>query len=104
MHMTFRWFGPADPIPLAHIQHIPGVSGVVSALYDVPVGAVWSRERLERLNSEIEAAGLTLRAVERISRHQGLKARPPHPDRTIPRSLEIRAPPGAPTPSVPGHH
>src|SRR6266699_748396 len=59
MRMTFRWFGREDPIPLVHIRHIPGVSGVVSALYDVPVGAAWSRERLERLKGEIEGAGLT---------------------------------------------
>src|SRR6267142_1478799 len=32
MYMTFRWFGPTDPIPLAHIRQIPGVQGVVSAL------------------------------------------------------------------------
>jgi D-mannonate dehydratase len=36
--LTFRWFGAADPIPLAWIRQIPGVRGVVSALYDVPVG------------------------------------------------------------------
>ena len=39
MYLTFRWFGAADPIPLAHIRQIPGIRGVVSALYDVPVGA-----------------------------------------------------------------
>src|SRR5439155_21961 len=41
MYMTFRWFGPTDPIPLGHIRQIPGVQGVVSALYDVPVGETW---------------------------------------------------------------
>ncbi len=41
MRMTFRWFGPDDPIPLRHIRQIPGVTGIVSALYDVPVGDVW---------------------------------------------------------------
>ena len=37
MQMTFRWFGPNDPVPLAHVRQIPGVRGDVSALYDVPV-------------------------------------------------------------------
>ena len=32
MHMTFRWFGPDDPIPLANIRQIPGVTGIVTAL------------------------------------------------------------------------
>src|SRR2546430_6446474 len=73
MHMTFRWCGRDDPVPLAHIRHIPGVSGVVSALYDVPVGAAWSRERLERLKAEIEAAGLAFAVVERIPVHADIK-------------------------------
>src|SRR6266849_2960496 len=83
MHMTFRWFGPADPIPLAHIRHIPGVSGVVSALYDVPVGAVWSRERLERLKAEIDAVGLTFAVVESIPVHEDIKLGRPSRDRLI---------------------
>src|SRR5256714_14943166 len=83
MHMTFRWFGRDDPIPLAHIRHIPGVSGVVSALYDVPVGAAWSRERLERLKAEIEAAGLAFAVVESIPVHEDIKLGRPGRDRLI---------------------
>ena len=71
--MTFRWFGPGDPIPLAHIRQIPGVRGVVSALYDVPVGAPWPREQLERLGGDIDAAGLTLAVVESIPVHEDIK-------------------------------
>jgi mannonate dehydratase len=83
MRMTFRWFGPADPIPLAHIRHIPGVSGIVSALYDVPVGTAWSRERLERLKAEMEAAGLTFAVVESIPVHEDIKLGRPSRDRLI---------------------
>ena len=71
--MTFRWFGPTDPIPLTHIRQIPGVQGVVSALYDVPVGDIWPRERLERLAAEIDAAGLKLAVVESIPVHEDIK-------------------------------
>jgi len=81
--MTFRWFGRDDPIPLAHIRHIPGVSGVVSALYDVPVGAAWSRERLERLKGEIEGAGLSFAVVESIPVHEDIKLGRPGRDRFI---------------------
>ena len=66
MYMTFRWFGPTDPIPLAHIRQIPGVRGVVSALYDLPIGAPWPRERLERLAADVDAAGLRLAVIESI--------------------------------------
>jgi mannonate dehydratase len=83
VYMTFRWFGPADPIPLAHIRQIPGVRGVVSALYDVPVGAPWSRERLEQLGTEIDAAGLTLTVVESIPVHEDIKLGRPTRDRLI---------------------
>ena len=42
MQMTMRWFGPEeDKISLEHIRQVPGVEGVVGALYDVAVGEVW---------------------------------------------------------------
>jgi len=83
MHMTFRWFGREDPIPLAHIRHIPGVSGVVSALYDVPVGEAWTRERLARLKGDIEGAGLSFAVVESIPVHEDIKLGRPGRDRLI---------------------
>ena len=73
MQMTFRWFGPSDPVPLAHIRQIPGVRGVVSALYDVPVGDVWPRERLEQLAETVDRAGLALSVVESIPVHEDIK-------------------------------
>ncbi len=81
--MTFRWFGPGDPIPLTHIRQIPGVRGVVSALYDVPVGAAWPRQQLERLRGDIDAAGLTLAVVESIPVHEDIKLGRPTRDRLI---------------------
>ena len=83
MMLTFRWFGPADPIPLAHISQIPGVAGVVSALYDVPVGAPWSRETLGRLKAQVEDAGLRLAVVESIPVHEDIKLGRPGRDRLI---------------------
>src|SRR5213596_2087301 len=73
MYMTFRWFGPTDPIPLAHIRQIPGVQGVVSALYDVPVGDAWPKGRVARLQDDIAEAGLQLTVVESIPVHEDIK-------------------------------
>ncbi len=42
--MTFRWYGMEDSITLEQIRQIPGVSGVVTAVYDVEPGNVWPRE------------------------------------------------------------
>ena len=35
MKMTFRWYGEKDCIPLDHIKQIQGMTGVVTAVYDV---------------------------------------------------------------------
>jgi mannonate dehydratase len=83
MYMTFRWFGATDPIPLTNIRQIPGVRGVVSALYDLPVGAAWPRERLEGLAAEIDAANLTLAVVESIPVHEDIKLGRPTRERLI---------------------
>ncbi len=73
MKMTFRWFGEDDPIPLYKIRQIPGVSGVVSAIYDIPVGSVWSVKRISNLKSKIEDAGLEWDTVESVPVHEDIK-------------------------------
>ena len=83
MQMTFRWFGPDDSIALAHIRQIPGVRGVVSALYDVPVGDAWPRDQLSRLAERVDAAGLHLAVIESIPVHEDIKLGRPTRDRLI---------------------
>src|SRR5437867_5433600 len=83
MYMTFRWFGPTDPIPLATIRHVPDVEGVVTALSDVPVGDAWPRGRLARLQNDIADAGLKLAVVESIPVHEDIKLGRPTRDRLI---------------------
>jgi mannonate dehydratase len=83
MQLTFRWFGPDDAIPLAHIRQIPGVTGVVSALYDVPVGDVWPRNSIADLASRIDDAGLSLAVIESIPVHEDIKLGRPTRDRLV---------------------
>jgi mannonate dehydratase len=83
MYMTFRWFGPSDPVPLAHVRQIPGVTGIVTALYDLPVGEAWTRDGLERRSAEIDAAGLRFAVVESIPVHEDIKLGRPTRDRLI---------------------
>lgn len=83
MQMTFRWYGPDDLIPLQHIRQIPGVDGVVSALYDVPVGDAWPKSSLARLADTIDDAGLRLAVVESIPVHEDIKLGRPSRDRLI---------------------
>src|SRR6202022_2954443 len=83
MQMTFRWYGADDPIPLQHIRQIPGVEGVVSALYGVAVGAPWPKASLRRLAESIDAAGLRFTVVESIPVHEDIKLGRPSRDRLI---------------------
>ena len=83
MEMTFRWFGPDDPIPLQYVRQIPGVTGVVSALYDVQVGAAWKADRLSQLADRIDAAGLRFSVVESIPVHEDIKLGRPTRDRLV---------------------
>lgn len=73
MDMTFRWFGERDPVTLGNIRQIPGVTGIVSALYDIPVGDIWPVDRLRRLADTVSDAGLRLAVIESIPVHEDIK-------------------------------
>lgn len=73
MIMTFRWYGKDDPVTLEKIRQIPGMKGIVSAIYDVPVGEAWSLERILELKKEIEDAGLELSVIESVPVHEDIK-------------------------------
>jgi mannonate dehydratase len=88
VQLTFRWFGPDDPVPLGHIRQIPGLTGIVSALYDVPIGDAWPRDRVEQLASTIDGAGLELAVIESIPVHEDIKLGRPTRDRLIDRYCE----------------
>src|SRR5271157_633092 len=83
MKMTFRWYGDSDPVPLAYIRQIPGIDGIVSAVYDVPVGEVWPLANIRALKAKIEAAGLTFEVVESVPVHEDIKLGRPARDRLI---------------------
>lgn len=83
MKMTFRWYGTSDPVSLKYIRQIPGMYGVVSAIYDIPVGEVWPIEKLRALRDSIEAAGLKFEVVESVPVHEDIKLGKPTRDRLI---------------------
>lgn len=83
MEMTFRWYGGDDPVTLNKIRQIPGVTGIVSAIYDIPVGEVWEVSRIEKLVREVEESGLSLTTIESVPVHEDIKIGAPTRDRYI---------------------
>ena len=73
MKMTFRWYGDNDPVTLQKIRQIPMMTGIVSAIYDVPVGEVWSNQSIFDLKNKINEAGLEFEVVESVPVHEDIK-------------------------------
>lgn len=83
MEMTFRWYGENDPVSLEEIKTIPGMQGIVTAVYDVPVGEAWPLENVEKLKKQVEDAGLHISVIESIPVHEDIKLGKPNRDKLI---------------------
>ena len=73
MKLSFRWYGEDDKVTLENIRQIPGMQSIVTAVYDVPVGEVWSRESIKKLKEQTENAGLNFDVIESIPVHEDIK-------------------------------
>ena len=74
MEMTLRWYGSKfDTVTLKQIRQIPGVTGVISTLYDTTPGEAWELDRILALKKEIEDAGLRLSGIESVNVHDEIK-------------------------------
>ena len=59
MEMTLRWYGTGyDTVSLNEIRQIPGVTGVITTLYDKQAGELWKEEEIKTLREEVERTGL----------------------------------------------
>ncbi|MEL6771478.1 MAG: mannonate dehydratase [Bacteroidota bacterium] len=106
MTLTFRWYGPADSVRLDQIRQIPGLTGIVSACYDVPPGEAWSASAISELVGQVEDAGLRLDVIESVPVSEAIKLGQPERDAhieayqmTIER-LGVLMPPGEGSPVV----
>lgn len=66
MKLTFRWYGEGDPVTLDKIRQIPRMSGIVSAIYDVAPGEIWSNESISELKKMANDNGLEFEVVESV--------------------------------------
>lgn len=72
MQHTMRWFGPTDAIALQDIRQC-GVSGIVTALHQIPVGEIWTVEAIQERQELIKAAGMEWTVIESLPVHEEIK-------------------------------
>ena len=89
MKMTLRWYGPGyDSVTLEQIRQIPGVTGVITTLYDIPAGEKWPKERIRELKKIVEDAGLKIEGIESVNVHDSIKIGTPDRNKYIQNYIE----------------
>lgn len=74
MRESWRWFGPDDPVPLAHVRQA-GAREVATALHHIPPGEPWPAEEIARRRNEVRAAGLEWTVCESLPVSEAIKTR-----------------------------
>lgn len=84
MNMTLRWYGTGfDSVTLEQIRQIPGVTGVITTLYDSVPGDAWEAAPIAAMKRTVEEAGLRVAGIESVNVHDAIKAGLPERDRYI---------------------
>jgi len=73
MKLVFRWYGDKDKVTLEQIRQIPVIDGIVSAIYDTPVGTAWSEDSINLLSRKVLANGLRFEVVESVPVSEDIK-------------------------------
>ncbi|NJB72237.1 mannonate dehydratase [Saonia flava] len=74
MQQSMRWYGPHDEIKLRDIRQ-SGVSHIVSAMHQIPVGDIWTIEEIKKRQEIIRSEGLEWSVIESLPVHEDIKRR-----------------------------
>lgn len=89
MQMTLRWYGSKfDTVTLEQIRQIPGVTGVITTLYEKMPGEKWSYEEIMAMKKEVEDAGLKVAGIESVNIHDAIKVGTPDREEYIDNYIE----------------
>ena len=72
MKQCWRWFGPADQIPLDELHQV-GVEGIVTALHELSPGTAWSLAQISERQAVLQAAGYEWDVVESLPVSEAIK-------------------------------
>ena len=80
MQLSFRWYGPNDPVTLSDIRQ-SNAEYIVTSLHQIPTGEKWTKSKIKerinfikRQNSKLNV-NLKWNVVESIPVHNNIKLR-----------------------------
>ena len=73
MKLTFRWFGPNDPVKLKYIRQIPAVSTIVTNIPAHELGELIPKKKIEEFTGTVNRNAMSFDVFESLPLHASIK-------------------------------